>query len=60
MRVPLEVVLVDVLTAASSVSILAVLVSFDAQPAKNVKPAIRIASFCIVLLVVRSGAALPK
>ena len=56
MRVPLVVVLVDVLTDVSSVvSILAVLVSFDAQPAKNMKPAIRIASFCIVLLFVRSG-----
>jgi hypothetical protein len=37
-------------TAASSiVSTLAV--SLDAQPAKNMKPAIRIASFCIVLLI---------
>lgn len=39
-------------TAASSiVSTLALPLSLEAHPAKNVKPAIRIASFCIVLLV---------
>jgi hypothetical protein len=58
MRVPLVVVCVcvELLTAASSIrSTLAEPLSFDAHPAKNMKPAINIASFCIVLLVVCSG-----
>ena len=55
MRVPVVVVRVDVLTDVSSiVSTLAWPESFDAQPPKNMKPAIRIASLCIVLLFVRS------
>jgi hypothetical protein len=43
--------LADVPTAALSVLVLMLAVrSLDAHPAKNMKPAIRIASFCIVLL----------
>lgn len=50
MRVPLEVVLVaDAPTAASSM-VSTCAVSLEAQPVKNMKPAIKIASLCIVLL----------
>jgi hypothetical protein len=56
--VPLDVVVVELLTevaelptAMSSVVLMLPAVrSFEAQPAKNMKVAIKIASFCIVLL----------
>jgi hypothetical protein len=42
-------------TAASSIELVLAVRSLEAHPARNMKLAIRIASFCIVLLYVQRG-----